>query len=336
MLRNSDMQNAIEVISKAESVVISTHMRPDGDACGSMMAMARALRAMGKTVDTVLLSPLAKWYEFLFDEKPLLLGNDISVEALIDKHQKSCDLIIIVDTNSNVQLPGFADFVEAVRKDKTVLVIDHHVTGDDLGDIQLVDNTAAAAGELVHELFKYAQWPMDKAIAEALFVAISTDTGWFRFQSADGRLYRDAADLLDTGIVPTNIFSNLYQNFTPERMKLLSLVLSRIELHFDNRVATQYIMREDFDKTGTTGTDTENMIDECQRISTVEVAAMFVELKDGSYRCSLRSKGPVNVRKIAQAHGGGGHTMASGVNLPGPLENAQKLVLDAVSEQLKG
>ena len=109
MLRNIDMQKAVEAIDKAQNVVVTTHMRPDGDACGSMMAIVRALQAMGKTVEPVLLSPLADWYSFLFDKKAAVLGNDISIEQMIDKYQDKCDLIIIVDTNSEVQLPGFAD-----------------------------------------------------------------------------------------------------------------------------------------------------------------------------------------------------------------------------------
>ncbi len=334
MQSTKQFESAVEVIEKSNNVVITSHIRPDGDACGSMMAMARALEAMGKKVRPILLSPLAWWYEFLFDKKASVLGNDITLEKLIDSSDE-VDLIIIVDTNSRVQLPGFAEYIDSVRNGKTVLVIDHHVTGDDLGDIQVIDNTAAATGEIVHELFKFAKWSITKEIAEALFVAISTDTGWFRYSSTDGRLFRDAADLLDAGVEPTMIHRQMFQNFTAERMKLLSLVLSRIELHFDKRLATQYILRDDFDKTGTTGPETENMIDECQRIASVEVAALFVELKEGSFRCSLRSKGPVDVRKIAQAHGGGGHKMASGVNLPGPLENATKLILDAVLQQLR-
>lgn len=334
MLNDSDLQKTIEVLKRSRNVIITSHIRPDGDSCGSIMAMTRVLRSMGKKVQPIVLSPLARWYEFLFDEKAPVLGNDISVKQLELEKGSDADLIIIVDTNSQVQLPGFIDFLNKCRVGKTVLVIDHHITNDGLGDVQLVDSTAAATGEIIYELIKSAKWTITKEIAEALFVAISTDTGWFRFSNADSRLYRNAADLLDVGVNPSQIYQKMYQNFSAQRMKLLSLVLSRIELHFDDRVATQYIMRDDFDKTGTTGPDTENLIDECQRVTSVGAAAMFVELKDGSFRCSLRSKGAIDVREIAQVHGGGGHTMASGVTLPGPLDNAKQIVLDAMKQQL--
>lgn len=330
---NTDYNRAIQVINNSKKVIITSHMRPDGDACGSITALTGVMESMGKEVYPVLLTPLASWYEYLFDKTPPILGNDLSMTGLEALGQE-CDTIIIVDTNSQVQLPKFADFLKATRKDKTVLVIDHHVTGDSLGDVELIDTTAAAAGEIVHEIIKLANWPITEKIAQSLFVAIATDTGWFKFANTDSRLLRDAADLLDAGVNPANVFRKMYQNFSAPRMKLLALVLDRIKLHFDSKVAIQYILRKDFDDTGTTGTDTENLIDECQRIQSVEVAAMFVELKDGGFRCSLRSKGLVNVGKIAQDNGGGGHKMASGVNLAGPLDNAIETILTAVEKQI--
>ena len=114
----------------------------------------------------------------------------------------------------------------------------------------------------------------------------------------------------------------------------MTLMLNTLELHFDGRFATQYILRKDFEQTGAADNDTENLIDECQRIKTVEAAALFIELKDGRFRCSLRSRGAVDVRIIAQKFGGGGHAMASGTYLPGPLENAQQLIYENVAEQL--
>jgi phosphoesterase RecJ-like protein len=111
-------------------------------------------------------------------------------------------------------------------------------------------------------------------------------------------------------------------------------MLSNMELVMDDRIAIQCIMRKDFDETGASGPDTENLIDECQRIGSVEGAALFVELADGGFRCSLRSKGKLDVQKIASRYGGGGHKMASGVNLQGPFENARKLIVGAFAEQL--
>jgi phosphoesterase RecJ-like protein len=312
--------------------LITGHTRPDGDSCGSIRAMCDTLEHLGKKANPILLSPMPSWYEFLFDSEVPILGNDITEEQLHGNHFDECDLVIIVDTNSYIQLPLLDQWLK--ETDKQILVIDHHVTGDGLGHVELVDTDAAAAGEIVFELLKFAGWPVTEKIAEALFVSFATDSGWFKFPNADGRLYRNAADLVDAGANPSAVYKKLYLNYSPQRMALMIRMLEHLELYHDSAVAIQHIMRSDFDDTGATGQDTENLIDECQRMASVHVAALMVELADGGFRCSLRSKGHVDVRKIAQLHGGGGHTMASGVNLPGPLENAKKIILDAAAEQL--
>ena len=332
MVATDDFKKAVGLIDGAMDVLITAHTRPDGDACGSVRAMCDVLRGLGKKVQPMFLSPLAEWYEFLFAEKVPILGNDITTEQLHAERFDDCDLVIIIDTNSYIQLPQFDEWLKKTHK--KVLVIDHHVTADNLGDVELIDTTAAAAGEIVLDLFKYAGWPITGEVAEALFVALSTDSGWFKFSNADSRIFRNAAELIDAGAQPAAIYQKLYLNLSPHRMKLLVRMLQSLDLHFDDRLAMQHIMRSDFDATGATGRDTENLIDECQRIGSVEVAALFVELSGGGFRCSLRSKGDMDVRQIAQKFGGGGHNKASGVNLPGPLEHAKKLIIDEVAAQL--
>ncbi|MBE0537797.1 MAG: bifunctional oligoribonuclease/PAP phosphatase NrnA [Phycisphaerae bacterium] len=332
MITADDFKQAIALIEHSHHVLITTHTRPDGDACGSVRAMVAALAALGKTAQPIFLSPLPEWYEFLFEQKVPILGNDITPDDLNAPRFADVDLVLIVDTNSYVQLPQFDEWLRAA--DKNVLVIDHHITGDNLGRVQLIDTSAAAAGEIVFDLYRHAGWPITPPVAEALFVALATDSGWFKFSNVDSRLLRNAADLVDAGADPNAVYRKLYQNFSPSRMDLLICVLNSMSLHFDGRVAAQHLLRSDFDATGATGRDTENLIDECQRIASVDVALLFVELADNGFRCSLRSKGKVDVRKIAQKFGGGGHTMASGVNLPGPLEHAQNLILTELAKQL--
>ncbi|MCK5565400.1 MAG: bifunctional oligoribonuclease/PAP phosphatase NrnA [Planctomycetes bacterium] len=333
MVDENKFKQAVDLINASKSVLITAHTRPDGDACGSVRALCDSIKSLGKEAHPIFLSPMAAWYEFLFDSKVPILGNDITTEELNAKPYSDCDLVLIVDTNSYVQLPQFDQWLK--RSEKKVLVIDHHITGDNLGDIELIDTSAAAAGEIVCDLMKYAGWKLTEEIAEAIFVAIATDSGWFKFANADARIFRNAADLIEAGANPAKIYQQLFQSYSPERMKLMIVMLKSLELHFENRLAMQVIMRKDFDETGATGKDTENLINECNRIGSVDMAALFVELADGGYRCSLRSKGKVDVRKIAQKYGGGGHTMASGVNLPGPLEKAKQIILDEAKLQLK-
>jgi len=273
---------------------------------------------------------LPDWYGFLLEKPVPVLGKDISKDQL---QQNKFDLIVIVDTNSNSQLPVFEEYL--TQTNAPILVIDHHATSDGLGDVELVDSAASAACSVVLDLFRFARWPISPKIAQALFAGIATDTGWFHFGNTTSRCLRDCAELIDAGANPDDIYRLIYQTFLPQRFKLMTVMQNTLELHFDGQYASQFLTQQDFKTTGAKYEDTENLIDQCRRIASVEVAALFVELKDGRIRCSLRSRGAVDVCKIARKFDGGGHTSAAGTYLPGPLDNAKKLILDAVKSQLQ-
>jgi len=329
MISNQNFQKAVELINKSTNVLVTTHSKVDGDAVGCCVAMSEAFLSLGKKAQVLILSSLPDWYSFLFEKPVLVLGKDISKDQL---QQNKFDLVIIADTNSFSQLPVFEEYLK--QTDTPVLVIDHHTTSDNLGDVELVDSAASAACSVVLDLFRFARWPITPKIAQALFAGIATDTGWFHFGNTTSRCLRDCADLIDAGANPGDIYRFIYQTFTPQRFKLMTVMQSTLELHFDGRYALQFLTQQDFKTTGAKYEDTENLIDQCRRIASVEVAALFVELKDGRIRCSLRSRGAVDVCKIARKFDGGGHTAAAGAYLPGPLDNAKKLILDAVKSQL--
>jgi phosphoesterase RecJ-like protein len=324
-----DFKKAVDLLNAKNNWLITSHTRPDGDAVGSIKALCETAKQLSKTAQPILLSPPARWYKNLFNPPVPVLGNDIKIE---DLHAGEYDLVIIVDTNSYVQLPEFDKWLKASKI--PVLVIDHHVTGDGLGDVEIIDDTAAATGEIVYDLLKFAKWQITPDIAEALFIAISTDTGWFRFDNTDSRVLRNASALIELGAKPSAVYHKMFQNYSPERLKLLARMLNKIELYHDGKIVLQFVSRADFEETGATGPDTEDFVNESQRISTVEAAALFVELKDGGFRCSLRSNGSVDVQKIAKDLGGGGHKVASGVNLKGPLEEAKKIILEKFEKEL--
>jgi phosphoesterase RecJ-like protein len=330
---NSSFRKAFDLINKSSNVLLTTHTRPDGDACGCIVAISDVLTALGKKSKALMLSPMPEWYEFLFAEKVPVLSEDIQLEELMQGRLGEFDLIIIVDTNSFTQLDKFGQYLKQART--PVLIIDHHVTADGLGDVELVDSDAAATALIVYDLLKFAKWSVTGKIAEALFVAAATDTGWFQFRNTDSRVFKACAEFINAGAKPIEIHERLFQNFSPQRFKLMLAMLNTLELHLDGRFATQHILQQDFQQTGAAHKDTENLINECQRISTVEAAALFVELKDGRIRCSLRSTGTVDVSKIAVKFGGGGHKMAAATFLPGPLEQAKKTVLTEMTEKFK-
>jgi nanoRNase/pAp phosphatase (c-di-AMP/oligoRNAs hydrolase) len=333
-------QQAIKLITEAKDILVTTHTRPDGDACGCVRAVTEVLRGRGKTVRPLLLSPMPDWYGFLFDEKVPVLGQDVQVQDLTGGGFGPIDLVIIVDTNSYSQLPGFETYLQQTTG--PVLVIDHHVAADPLGRVRIVDETAAAAGLVLYDFLQYAGWPIPRPAAEGLFVAISTDTGWFHLRNTDSRVFRRCAELIESGIEPNDLYHKLYQSFSYPRFQLLVAMLNTVELHCDGRYASQYLRRADFERTGAAYRDTENLVNECQRIDSVSVAALFIELKDGRIRCSLRSRPDarrpgapaVDVNEIARQFGGGGHKMASGTYLPAPLEHALRLIHDEVAKRL--
>ena len=333
MVTNDDFQKAVDLINNSGNVLLTAHTKPDGDACGCVVALSNVLQTIGKKSRALMLSQMPDWYDFLFAQKPPVLGEDIDLNQLTDGSFGEFDLIIIVDTNSLSQLPKFDKYLKQFNK--PVLIFDHHATADGLGNVELVDSSAAATGLIVYDLLKYAGWQINETIAEALFVTVATDTGWFQFRNTDSRVHRACSELIDAGAKPIEIYHNLYQNFSYARFKLTVAMLNTLQLHLDGRFATQHISQKDFQQTGTSRKDTENLINECQRISSVEAATLFIELKDGRFRCSLRSGGTIDVSKIAAKFGGGGHRTASAMYLPAPLEYANSLVLNEVKEQFE-
>ncbi len=334
MITDKQFAEGLALVEQANHILIGTHHKPDGDACGSLVVLRDALLALGKRVEALLLSPVPEWYDFIAKGPLIQLHRDLSVDDLQAGLLEQVDLVILVDVNSRAQLPHFADKLDPV--DVPVLVIDHHVSSDGLGTLELVDHTAAATGLLIYEFIKFAQWPLSAGMAEALFVAAATDTGWFQFGNADSRVYRDCAALIDAGAHPKRIHDNLYNNFSRPRFKLMMAMLNSLQLHFESQFALLVIRQSDFEASGATSEDTENLINECHRMRSVRASTLLVELPDGRVRCSLRSRDVLDVSVVANQFGGGGHKMAAGTFLPGPLKHAQSLILAAMKDVVCG
>ncbi|MBN2182649.1 MAG: bifunctional oligoribonuclease/PAP phosphatase NrnA [Sedimentisphaerales bacterium] len=331
MTDNYYLQQAVDLINESEEILVTTHTKPDGDALGCLVAICETLGALGKKVKPLLLSPAPEWYRFLLTENVPVLDEDFKLDELNAGRFGEFDLVMILDTNSPGQLPKFRDYLK--QNKKPVLVIDHHRTADGLGAVELVEADAAATALVVLELLDYAGWEITEKIAEALFIAIATDTGWFQFNNTNGRVFSTCAELIDMGVKPTELYHKLYENFSQSRFMLMTAMLDTLKLHLSGRFASMYITRHDFEKTGATYADSENLINECRRINTVDTTALFIELGDGRIRCSLRSKGAVDVGEIAAVFGGGGHAMAAGTFVPGPIEKSQNLIFKEVSKR---
>jgi bifunctional oligoribonuclease and PAP phosphatase NrnA len=325
-------QAAAARLAAATSIIIATHDRPDGDAIGSVMALALAARAAGKSVQVVLDEPVPRRYAFL------TVGEKLLPSAAFGGAVASCDCAVILDTSTVEQLRALAKDIPAAR-DKLV-VIDHHQTWQDIAAIRWSDPSRAAAGVMVLELLDELGWPLLQPVARAIFTAVCADTGWMQYANTDARALAAAGRCLEAGVAVDELYRTLFQNDRPQRLALLGRMLAGMTLHAAHRVALMTITRDDFAQTGAAYDETENLINEALRIGSVAVAVLLVE-QQGEIRGSMRSKRPadsdapvVDVAKVAQSLGGGGHERASGFRMAAPLEQVTQSVLAAVQKEL--
>jgi len=320
-------EQIVQRLSAADRLLLVTHARPDGDAVGAMAALASSARAAGKSARTLLPGEMPDRWAFLFPEARPAGAEEFA--ALADE----ADLIVVVDTCAAAQLDGLEEGLSA-RRGK-VVVVDHHATRDDVGGVQWVDTSAAAAGVMVGELLEALDWPVTPAVAEALLTAVATDTGWFRFANTDGRCLRAAAKLMDAGVRPDELYARLHESDRPERLRLLTRALGSLALHAGGRIAAMALRRSDFAETGARAEETESFVNEALRMGCVEVAMLLVETGDCT-RVSLRSRGAVDVSQVARAFGGGGHARAAGLRATEDIDALAGKLLAACRRALPG
>lgn len=323
-----DWQPLCELIRSAERFVLTSHVRPDGDALGSELGLARILDDLGKDVRIINPSATPNHLAFLDPESRIQkLGDGVTKQAA---HE--CDVHLVVDTSSWQQLNSMRGVIESTPARK--VVIDHHVSSDDLGALEFKDTTAAATGVLIAELADALGVTPSAPAATALFCAIATDTGWFRFSNADRRTFTRAAELIDRGVQPALVYRELYERSSLARLKLHSRVLGRVQTDCEGAIAHTFVLRKDFEETGAHPSDTEDLVNVCLTVEGVTCAFILVEQPTGVMKVSLRSRSHVDVAAIAESFGGGGHRQASGAMVPGPLASAQARLIGALAENL--
>lgn len=313
----------IEAIRAHQTFCIVGHMRPDGDCIGSQLAMALALREIGKQVTV--------WNEDAIPQKYKFLNS----EGLYQKPKagQHFDCVIATDCASFERLGRVG---KCVAKRKLLINIDHHVTNTRYGDINWVDPRDPSTGELIFRLLKAARWPITKTIADLLFTAVSTDTGSFQYATTRPGTFHVGAELVTRGANLAKICDEVYQSYPLSRAKLLQHLYSKFRLTDNNRIAWLWLKQEDFKRTGAESDDTEGLIDHIRDIKPVVVACVFEEVKPGLTRLSLRSKnGHVNVSEICGLFGGGGHPAAAGARIHGTSLSVQRKVIAAIKKALK-
>jgi phosphoesterase RecJ-like protein len=323
MTDNCSLKQIADLLRTKNRFVVMSHIRPDGDALGCTLAMGLCLQQLGKDVTL--------WNEEGCLEKFSFLPQSHLVQKPPAEPQ-NFDVAIVLDTAVKDRV---GKCLPAVGHADAWLNIDHHVSNPRFGDLNYIDSTSPATGQILFELFREGNLPLTYEMADNLFVAISTDTGSFQYPSTTARTYEIGAELVRMGANVGALSQKLYESYPRRRLEMLKALLNVLQFTSNDRVASFALTQKTSKAMGALPEDNEGLIDYIRGVNGVIVAAFFEELEDNRVRVSLRSKDPqADVCKVAQLFGGGGHTLAAGIRMSGPLEKAQQLVLKAIDESL--
>lgn len=309
-------------------VCLTTHVHPDGDGMGSEVAMAHLLRALGMEVAITNPTPTPDRFAFLLTDLP---GVDRTAHAV--KEIRRADLVIVLDIGELSRLGQLADAVR--ERGVPVACIDHHTGGGQLPDgPRYIDSTAAATGELVYLLARELGWTVTREIAHAIYVAMVTDTGSFRFSNTTSRTLRVAADLLELGADPEEVYLEVYASAPPGRPRLLAETLQTLVIEEEAGLAWMTVPAGALERHGVDADDLDGVVEHARAVRGVKMAILFRHVTGGRIKVSFRSVGKVDVAELARRFGGGGHTKASGVAIVGDLDDVQRTVLDEARSYL--
>lgn len=329
--RLEGLRKVAAMLEAADEIVLTTHVNADGDGAGSEAALAGWLAARGKRVAIVNPTPFPALYRHLLTD-PDQVGDPGSERATWAL--KGAQLFVVLDTGEPKRLGR----IMKEFGDRPVAILDHHPpVAEGIEAEGVRDPSAAATGELVYDLLMSAggeeEWP--KEVAEAIYTALISDTGSFRFANTTPRTHRIAADLIERGVDPEAVYRRIYATMPLQRIELLRASLEHLVADPDLPVTWITVPRKVVEELSATSEDMDGIIEYARAIEGTEVALLFRELPDGSTKVSFRSNGIVDVNSLARRFGGGGHVKAAGAIVGAPLSGARNEVLDAVREVLQ-
>ncbi len=348
-----------DAIARHQKFLVLSHMRPDGDALGCQIAMTLALQKLGKEVTTWNEDGMFEKLRFLPGAELVIVSGSAGVPpagsgilpGLVSGESggkmppaagetpalpETFDVVIVLDTavQERVGTP-----LKSVGSAKLWINIDHHHSNPAYGDLSYIDAQAPATGQILFELFTALGWEIDAAMAENLFVAISTDTGSFQYPSTTARTYEIGAELIKRGADVGRISRDLYDSYPLRRVQLLRSLLNELTFSSDNRVASFALTQAAAQSIGVIPEDNEGLIDHIRAVEGVIIAIFFEELPgkdEGRIRISMRSKDPkISASAICQHFGGGGHILASGARVRGSLEEVRRQVLEYTDHEIR-
>ena len=318
--RSPELLRIVEAIRQRQRFVISSHSRPDGDSIGSQLAMAFALRALGKDVHVVNKDRAPG---------PLLQFPGVTAIQIADRVAEEYDAAIIMEC-------GDLDRTGVSGLDRFFVInIDHHPGNTGYGRLNWFDATAAACGEMVLDLVDALGVPLQADIATHIYLAILTDTGSFHYSSISPRTFEICRRTLEAGVDPVAVARNVYDSNHMGRLKLFGAVLSAMQLDPTGRIAIVYLDHEMAREAGGTYEDTEGLINLPLTVKEIEAVVFFKQTEGDEYRVSMRSKGDIDIGAVAKQFGGGGHKNAAGCTVSGPIDSLQKTFVERIDQAIQ-
>ena len=314
------LSQVVELIEKKDRFAITSHVRPDGDGLGSSLGLFWLLKSLNKDVEVIMRDPAPHSYQQLPG------AGTIRVAPRIGEH---FDAVFIIEC-SDLDRPGLEDLDQ-----QFAVNIDHHSTTELFGGINWIDSTAAACGEMVYNLCKATGVRVTKEIAECVYTALLTDTGSFHYSNTTERTFKIASELVRTGVRPAKTAEALFGSYQWPKIELLSKVLSTAKRDDTGHVAWMWQTLAMQEQTHAAEEDADGFVNYPLAVGEVEATALFKETAPGVYRTSLRSKGDVNVAKIAEQFGGGGHRNAAGCTLKGTSSELEQRVVPLLQDAVK-
>lgn len=312
------MNKIIDAINTCRSFLVTSHVRLDGDALGSELAMYQMLTLMGK--DAIVYNQ---------DETPgnyrFLPGSDKIVHHLPDLDRY--EVAFILDCSDLERIGNEASRIGAIKR---IINIDHHLSNGNFGALSYLDHQASSTGELLYRLIRAMNVGFTKEIATNLFAAILTDTGGFRYRNTKKDTLVASGHLIEKGADPQWISENIYESNPPSKIRLLTRALDTMAFDWAKKVGYMVVLRSTLEEAGALMEHTEGFVDIPRSVQGVEVSVLFSEVSDRYFKLSLRSKGKVNVERVARTFGGGGHINAAACHIEGDLETVRQRVLDVI------
>ena len=315
------LSQVIELIESKNRFVITSHKRPDGDSLGSSLALYWVLRALNKDVVVFMRDVVPHAYSKLPGADDVITGPELETQY---------DAVFVMEC-SDIDRPGLIGLEK-----QFVVNIDHHSTTVLFGSINWIDSTASAVGEMIYNLSKALGVTVTKEIADCAYAALLTDTGSFHFSNTTERTFKVASELVRKGVEPAQISQAIFYSNRYSKIKLLGLALSTMQCDESGRIAWITLMQDAMNETGASEDEADGIVNYPLSVSEIEVVIFLKQIKNDDFRISLRSKGKLNVAKIAEGYGGGGHRNAAGCMVSGPLDDIVHKLVGNVQRALNG